>query len=83
MEKRTDRLLCTADVAAQLGVTRQRVLELITGSRLPASKVGRAYVVRALDVDSLQLRKVGRPPKNGPANNGLKRPRPKKDRRKF
>jgi excisionase family DNA binding protein len=76
-------LLCTADVAAQLGVTRQRVLELITRSRLPASKVGRAYVVRALDVDSLQLRKVGRPPKNGPANNGLKRPRSKKDRRKF
>ena len=64
-----DKLLSTAEVAAQLGVTRQRVLELITGERLPAIKVGRSYVVRAGDLASLELRKVGRPPKastNGP-----------------
>ena len=63
MEKDADNLLSTAEVATQLGVTRQRVLELITEARLPARKVGRAYVVRASDVSSLSLHKVGRPPK--------------------
>ena len=58
-----DKLLSTAEVASQLGVTRQRVLELITDDRLPAVKVGRAYVVRLSDVVALKLLNVGRPPK--------------------
>jgi excisionase family DNA binding protein len=58
-----DELLPTAEVANRLGVTRQRVLELITDGRLPAIKVGRAYVVRSADVASLKLLKVGRPAK--------------------
>lgn len=56
-------LLSTAEVATHLGVTRQRVLELITEERLPAMKVGRAYVVRSSDLSSLSLGKAGRPPK--------------------
>lgn len=68
MEKEADELLSTAEVAANLGVTRQRVLELITGERLPARKVGRSYVVRASDVSALTLYKVGRPPKTKPAS---------------
>lgn len=66
MKVEQDKLLSTAEVAAQLGVTRQRVLELITGERLPAIKVGRSYVVRAGDVASLELHRVGRPPKSKP-----------------
>lgn len=62
MDKQTDKLLSTAEVAAQLGVTRQRVLELIGEDRLPALKVGRAYVVRAGDLSSLSIGKAGRPP---------------------
>lgn len=62
MDKQTDNLLSTAEVAAQLGVTRQRVLELIGEDRLPARKVGRAYVVRAGDLSSLSIGKAGRPP---------------------
>jgi excisionase family DNA binding protein len=54
-------LLSTADVAARLEVTRQRVLELIGEERLPAIKVGRSYVVRADDLAALRLHKVGRP----------------------
>ncbi len=61
MDKQTDKLLSTAEVAAQLGVTRQRVLELIGEDRLPALKVGRAYVVRAGDLSSLSIGKAGRP----------------------
>jgi excisionase family DNA binding protein len=63
MDKQTDKLLSTAEVAAHLGVTRQRVLELIGEERLPALKVGRAYVVRADDLSSLSIGKAGRPPK--------------------
>ena len=55
------KLLSTAEVAAHLDVTRQRVLELITEQRLLAIKVGRSYVVRAGDLAALTLRKVGRP----------------------
>ncbi len=63
MGKQTDKLLSTAEVAAHLGVTRQRVLELIGEERLSALKVGRAYVVRADDLSSLSIGKAGRPPK--------------------
>lgn len=44
--------LSVAQVASRLGITRQAVLKRIHAGRLPASKVGRAYVVpaRALDL---------------------------------
>jgi hypothetical protein len=38
------------------------VLELIGKDRLPALKVGHAYVVRAGDLSSLSIGKAGRPP---------------------
>lgn len=56
-------LLSTAEVATQLGVTRQRVLELIKSHRLRAKKVGRSYVIHSNDLSSLALLQVGRPPK--------------------
>lgn len=62
-KEEADDLLSTAEVAAQLGVTRQRVIELISHERLPARKVGRSYVVRASDLSLLTRFKVGRPPK--------------------
>lgn len=62
MKAEDDKLLSTAEAAGQLGVSRQRVLELIGEDRLPARKVGRAFVVRATDVANLELRSVGRPP---------------------
>jgi excisionase family DNA binding protein len=41
------RLLSVAQVAERLGITRQAVLKRIRSRRLPAAKVGRAYVVPA------------------------------------
>ncbi|HWW74328.1 MAG TPA: helix-turn-helix domain-containing protein [Pyrinomonadaceae bacterium] len=73
MKAEEDKLLSTAEVAGQLGVTRQRVLELITEERLPATKVGRAYVIRAGDVASLELRSVGRPSVKKAAKKGGKK----------
>ena len=73
------KLLSTAEVAAHLDVTRQRVLELISEQRLPAIKVGRAYVVRAGDLASLTLHKVGRPTKSSPAPEKRATAAPKRD----
>jgi uncharacterized protein len=39
--------MSVAQVAERLGITRQAVLKRIRGGRLPATKVGRAYVVPA------------------------------------
>jgi excisionase family DNA binding protein len=63
VQRGPNELLSTAEVAAKLGVTRQRVLELITKDRLRAKKVGRAYVVRSKDVSAFSRLKVGRPSK--------------------
>src|SRR5665648_445036 len=38
------------EAAVRLGVSRQRVLQLIAGGRLPARKVGRAWVLDDVDV---------------------------------
>ena len=74
MKSEDDKLLSTAETAGQLGVSRQRVLELIGEDRLPAIKVGRAFVVRAADVAKLELRSVGRPPsKEKPARKSRKK----------
>jgi excisionase family DNA binding protein len=73
MGNEPDKLLSTAEVATRKGVTRQRVLELITEGRLPAFKVGRAYVIRADDAASLELGKPGRPPKATTAKRGGKK----------
>ena len=63
MRQKLDDLLSTSEVAIQLGVTRQRVFELIKTDRLRAKKVGRSYVVHSNDVLSLSRFKVGRPSK--------------------
>lgn len=68
VQKDSNDLLSTAEVAAQLGVTRQRVLELITKERLPARKVGRSYVVRSSDLSSLSRFRIGRPAKTDEKN---------------
>ena len=63
VQQKLDDLLSTSEVALKLGVTRQRVLELIKTDRLRAKKVGRSYVVHSNDVLSLSRFKVGRPTK--------------------
>jgi excisionase family DNA binding protein len=65
MEKH-DKLLSVAEVGAQLGVVRQRVLQLIWGGLLEAERVGRSYVIWESDVRAYKSKgkpKLGRPPK--------------------
>lgn len=60
---RKPRLLSVVQAAEKLGVHRTRVLALINAGRLPARKVGRAYVIEESDLALVQDRKPGRPAK--------------------
>lgn len=55
--------MSTAEVAAELGVTPERVLALIKAKRLPAQKIGRTWVIDSDDIERVRDRKPGRPNK--------------------
>ena len=72
MEKQ-DKLLSVEQAGAQLGVVRQRVLQLIWKKILPAQHVGRSYVIWESDVKAYKSKgkpKLGRPPKSMKKGNG-------------
>jgi excisionase family DNA binding protein len=54
-------MINTAQAAARLGISRRRVLALITSGRLPAQKVGRDWLINPKDLDKVKERKPGRP----------------------
>jgi len=55
------KLLTTNEVAERLGVTVARVQKLIWDGRLPATKMGRDYVIQEEDLKLVEDRKPGRP----------------------
>ncbi len=57
------KLLSVAETAERLGVTRARVNQFINEKRLPAQRIGRAFVIREEDLSLVENRKTGRPPK--------------------
>lgn len=56
-------LIGTKQAAETLGVSQQRVQQLIKEGRLPAQLVGRDYVIDEKNLSLVSERKVGRPPK--------------------
>jgi excisionase family DNA binding protein len=46
------------------GVTRQRILQYINDGRLPAQKFADVYMIRRRDLDAVELKSPGRPPKD-------------------
>jgi excisionase family DNA binding protein len=56
-------LLTTKEAAEKLGVSVRRVQAMITDGSLPASKLGRDYVIKETDLKLIENRKPGRPPK--------------------
>ena len=54
-------LLSTRDAATRLGITPRRVVALIRAGRLPALRVGRAWVIREADLELVKDRRPGRP----------------------
>lgn len=59
--------ITTNEAASVLGVTRQRVLQLIQDGRLKAEKFGNVYMIRRGDLDHIEALPMGRPPKSAPA----------------
>lgn len=55
--------LTTGEAARLLGVTARRVQTLINAGRLPATKVGRDWLIARADLDAVRERKPGRPRK--------------------
>lgn len=54
-------MLTTKDAAAALGITPRRVIALITAGRLPATKIGRDWIIEEAALESVRERKQGRP----------------------
>jgi hypothetical protein len=59
--------ISTTDAAAHLGITRQRVLQLIEAGRLPAKLFANVYMIRTSDLSLVEERTPGRPSKQHPA----------------
>ena len=59
----TEGYISTNEAADVLGITRQRVLQLITSGRLPAEKFANVYMIRRADLRQVEERTPGRPPK--------------------
>ena len=63
MDRPGDIFLSTSEAAEELGVTRQRVLQLIESGRLRATKFANVYMIRKADLAAVEERVPGRPPK--------------------
>lgn len=55
--------MTTEQAAERLGVSPQRVRMLIKEERLPATRLGRDWLVNEKDLKLVAVRKPGRPPK--------------------
>ena len=54
-------MLTTREVAKELGLSVQRVKQLIYAGRLPAEKLGRDWMIQGEDLKLVEDRKPGRP----------------------
>ena len=63
MANDNDSYLSVTEAAGDLGITRQRVLQLIEDGRLDAQKVGNSYIIKKSALNEVRERKPGRPAK--------------------
>lgn len=71
MSETTDNLISVTQAAAKLGLSRKRVFEFIKDQRLPAVKVGAAYVIKETDLQLVEHRQTGRPASDNPSKAAL------------
>ncbi len=69
-----DEQLSTTQAGIELGITKSRVLILISEGRLPATRVGKFWAIRRGDLDAVRDRPTGRPRKNPEAAPKSKKP---------
>ncbi len=72
-----EKLLSVAEAAKRLGLHRTRINQLIRDGALPASRIGRSYVIREVD---LELVKERGSPGRRPKSQGEKKAETKKSR---
>jgi len=60
----SERMLTTEEAGRHLGVTSTRVRAMITAGRLTAQKFGPVYMILESDLQAVENRKTGRPPKS-------------------
>ena len=59
-----EKLLSVAEAAEMLGVHRTRINQLVDSGDLPATRIGRSYVIREADLEKVKDRPApGRPTK--------------------
>ncbi len=63
----TNDYITTNEAASVLGVTRQRVLQLIQDGRLKAEKFANVYMIPRDALSNIEEKPMGRPPKTLPA----------------
>ena len=68
------RMLTTTEAAEQLGVSGERVRQLIKTGRLPSQQLGRDHLIREADLKLVAERRPGRPPKAAPRPTNGRRP---------
>ena len=68
MMKADEIYISTAEAAQALGISRQRVLQLIKDERLKAERFANVYMIRRADLSAVEERPLGRPPKSGHKN---------------
>ena len=59
---RPDDYITTNEAADALGVTRQRVLQLIQDGRLKAEKFANVYMIQRANLSNIEEKPMGRPP---------------------
>lgn len=57
----TQDFVTTGEAAARLGVTPNRIRQLIRGGQMPAQKVGRDWMILEEDLESFQNQPLGKP----------------------
>jgi len=75
MAQSDEEYLSVSETAEILGISRQRVLQLIEAGRLEARKVGNSYIIARLALRAVEGRKPGRPVKDKEA---AKKPKAKR-----
>lgn len=71
MSEETTDLISVTQAAERLGLSRKRVFEFIQDQRLPAVKVGSAYVIKTADLEFVKERTTGRPLSTNPSKAAL------------
>lgn len=71
MSEGNSELLSVTQVATELGVTRQRVHELIKNEQIMARKLGRFYFIELVEVQRYRNQPIGKPYQPRSTNSSL------------